>query len=54
MQLMESFAAAFFKTFGITQPSERARRGTAWFLVGMLLVVLLGLGVMGYVLLRLM
>ena len=54
MQLMEAFAAAFFRTFGITQPSDRARRGAAWFLLGMLLLVLVGLGVAGYVLLRVM
>ena len=54
MQLMEAFAAAFFRTFGITQPSDAARRGAAWFLRGMLLLVLVGLGVAGYVLLRVM
>ena len=54
MQLMEAFAAAFFRTFGITQPSDAARRGAAWFLLGMLLLVLVGLGVAGYVLLRVM
>jgi hypothetical protein len=54
MRLLEAFASAFFKTFGITQPSERAQRGAAWFLLGMLLLVLIALGAVGYVMLRLM
>jgi hypothetical protein len=54
MGLLEAFAAVFFRTFGITQPSDRARRGAAWFLLGMLFLVLLGLIAAGYVMLRLM
>jgi Tfp pilus assembly protein PilX len=53
MGLLEAFAAAFFRTFGVTQPSDRARRGAAWFLLGMLLLTLLGLGAATFVLLRL-
>jgi hypothetical protein len=52
MNLFESLASAFFRTFGITQPSDRARRGAAWFLLGMLLVVLVVLCGAAYVLLR--
>jgi hypothetical protein len=54
MQLMETFASAFFRSFGITQPTDRARRGAAWFLLGMLLLVGLGLAGMGYLLFRVM
>ncbi len=54
MQLMEAFAGAFFRVFGITQPSDRARRRAAWFLLGMLFLVLLGLAAAGYLLLRVM
>ncbi len=53
MRLLEAFATAFFRTFGVTQPSDRARRAAAWFLFGMLLLVFLGLAVAALVLLRL-
>ena len=52
MNLLESLASAFFRTFGITQPNDRARRGAAWFLLGTLCLVLLGLGAAAFVLLR--
>jgi hypothetical protein len=35
MSLLEVLALAFFRTFGITEPSERKLRGAAWFLLAM-------------------
>jgi hypothetical protein len=54
MALLDDFASAFFKIFGITQPSDRNRRSAAWFLVGMLALIFVGLCVAGTVILRLL
>jgi len=53
MGLLEALAAAFINTFGITQPTEKARRQAAWFILGMLVVVVLGLLAVGGVLMHL-
>jgi hypothetical protein len=34
MRLLEALALAFFRTFGITEPTERKRRMAAYFLAG--------------------
>jgi hypothetical protein len=44
MRLFEAIASAFFKTFGITQPSAENRRRAAWFLLVLLLLGLLAIG----------
>ncbi len=54
MDLLESLALAFFRIFGITEPTGNARRRAAIFLLVTLTAVLVGLGVAGYVILRLM
>ncbi len=54
MALLDDFASAFFKLFGITQPSDQKRRRTAWFLVGMLAVIVIGLCLAGTLILHLM
>jgi hypothetical protein len=40
MRLLEAFATAFIKTFGITQPTDAQRRQAAWFILGMMLLTL--------------
>jgi len=52
MRFLEALASAFFRTFGITQPSPEMKRRAAWFLLGLLVLVLLGVGAMGVFLLR--
>jgi hypothetical protein len=53
MRLIEVLALTFINTFGITQPDDRTRRRAAWFILGMLMLVLLGLCVAGIALFRL-
>jgi hypothetical protein len=43
MRLMEALATAFINTFGITQPTDSMRRRAAWFILGMLSLVFVGL-----------
>jgi hypothetical protein len=54
MRLLEALASAFISTFGITQPTDRTRRRAAWFILGMLTLVFLGLCIGGSVLFHLM
>lgn len=39
MYLLDKLATIFFDIFGITHPSEKARRRATWFLIGMLMLV---------------
>ena len=39
MNLLDKLATIFFDIFGITHPTEKARRRATWFLVGMLVLV---------------
>jgi hypothetical protein len=50
MRLLEALAAAFINTFGITQPNDQTRRRAAWFILGMLTLVLLAIGAAGIIL----
>lgn len=50
MGLLDSLAMAFINTFGITQPTEAARRRASWFILAMLVLTLLVVAVGGYVL----
>lgn len=43
MRFFEALATAFYRTFGITQPSDSMRRRAAWFLLG--LITLIGVAV---------
>jgi hypothetical protein len=54
MQLLEALATAFFRVFGITQPSDATRRRAAWFLLGILLLVVAGLTGVGVLLYHLL
>jgi hypothetical protein len=44
MRFFEALATAFFRTFGITQPSDQTRRRAAWFLFGLLALILVAIG----------
>ncbi len=44
MQLLEALATAFFRTFGITQPSAQALRRAVWFLFGLLALIVFTIG----------
>ncbi|HLI75537.1 MAG TPA: hypothetical protein VKV02_01230 [Acidobacteriaceae bacterium] len=46
--MLEAFAEAFIQTFGITRPTEAARRRAAWFILVLLLITLAGAGAVGY------
>ena len=49
MGLIEALANAFINTFGITQPTDNTRRRAAWFIIGMLAMVAIGLCIGGIV-----
>ena len=48
MRLLEALAAAFINTFGITQPTEAARRRAAWFILALLVLTVLLVAAVGY------
>jgi hypothetical protein len=55
MRLLEALASAFINTFGITQPTDEARRRAAWFILGLLAMLLagvVGIGVLIFHMLR--
>jgi hypothetical protein len=54
MRLLEALAAAFISTFGITQPTDRTRRAAAWFILGLLVIVAIGLCLIGVLLTRIL
>ena len=54
MNVLETLAAAFINTFGITQPTDKTRRQVAWFIAGLMTLVLLLLVAGGGVLLRIL
>ncbi|QMV18229.1 hypothetical protein GOB94_05620 [Granulicella sp. 5B5] len=41
MNVLEALAAAFFKTFGITQPTAQTKRRAAWFILALMTVGLI-------------
>jgi hypothetical protein len=47
MRFLEALAAAFINTFGITQPTAAGRRRAAWFILGLLAVLLAAVCVAG-------
>jgi hypothetical protein len=52
MQFLEAIATAFFRTFGITQPSEQRLRRAAWFLFGLLTLIVVSIGTVCIILFR--
>ena len=40
VRVLELLASAFINTFGITQPTDQTRRRAAWFIAGLLVLVL--------------
>jgi len=52
MRLLEALAFAFINTFGITQPTDKTRRLVAWFILGMLALVVVALAAVGTLLLH--
>jgi hypothetical protein len=47
MRLLYFMADAFIATFGITRPTERARKQAAFFILALLVVVVLAVAVAG-------
>ncbi len=54
MRFFEALAIAFFRTFGITQPSDQMRRRAAWFLFALLALILAAIAIASIIVLRLM
>jgi len=50
MRLLEALAGAFFRTFGITEPTEQTRRSAAWFILGMFTLIILAFFIGGAIL----
>ena len=50
MRFLEALANAFFRTFGITEPTDQTRRRAAWFLLGMITLLSLGFFTAGAIL----
>ena len=50
MGLFEGLADIFINVFGITQPTDAMRRKTAWFILGMMALVIAGLFAIGILL----
>jgi hypothetical protein len=44
MRFLEALATAFFRTFGITQPSDQMLRRAVWFLFTLLALIFVVLG----------
>ncbi len=51
MGLLYFLADTFINTFGITQPTEKARKQAAFFILGLLLLLVIGVATVGYVIL---
>lgn len=45
MRFLEALAIAFFRTFGITQPTDQMLRRAVWFLFGLLALLVVAFGV---------
>ena len=54
MALLYFLADAFINTFGITRPTETARRQAAFFILGLLVLLIAGVALVGYLIYRLM
>ncbi|MFP5231307.1 MAG: hypothetical protein ACLGQX_01625 [Acidobacteriota bacterium] len=49
MRFLEAVAIAFYRTFGITQPSQQRLRRAVWFLMGILVLILAAFAAAGIV-----
>ncbi|WP_162536567.1 hypothetical protein [Granulicella sp. WH15] len=49
MALLYFLADAFINTFGITQPTEKARKQAAFFILGLILIALGAMATVAYV-----
>jgi hypothetical protein len=54
MHFFEALASAFFRTFGITQPSNQTLRRAAWFLFGTLLLLAIGISAIAALLIHIL
>jgi hypothetical protein len=54
MNVLEALSTAFINTFGITQPTEKTRRQAAWFILGLMTLVLVIVIAVGIFLLRIL
>jgi hypothetical protein len=54
MNVLEALSTAFINTFGITQPTEKTRRQAAWFILGLMTLVLVIVIAIGIFLLRIL
>ena len=50
MRLLEALAGLFFRTFGITEPTEHTRRRAAWFILAMFSVIIVAFFIGGAIL----
>ena len=48
VRLLEALASAFVNTFGITQPTDDMRRRAAWFILGLLILMIVAVFTIGY------
>ena len=49
MRFLEAVAIAFYRTFGITQPTPQKLRRAVWFLLGTLILILVAFAAAGVV-----
>ena len=54
MHFFEALASAFFRTFGITQPSDQTLRRASWFLFGTLLLLAIGISAIAALLIHIL
>ncbi len=54
MNVLEALSTAFINTFGITQPTDKTRRQAAWFILGLMALVLIIIVAIGIFLLRIL
>jgi hypothetical protein len=54
MQFLDALAMAFINTFGITQPTEKARRNASWFIFALMLLTVVGVVALGAFLMRIL
>ncbi len=54
MNVLEALATAFINTFGITQPTEKTKRQAAWFIMGLMVLVLIVIVLAVFALIRIL
>lgn len=48
VHLLEALASFFINTFGITQPTDALRRRAAWFIFGLIVLMVVIVTLVGY------